>query len=260
MNGLSAAERRSMIAQKVLKEGRVWTFELQKQFHVDQTSIWRDLRVLEQGGQLKRVHGGAVTLTVNARVESFAEKMKSHLKEKESIGQAAASLIDPHKICLFDSGTTTLQIVKHIPVELRQAHPLTLVTNSIPLTQEVLAWPQPNLILLGGIYLPEYQATVGPQTLSQLRELSADLVFLGTDGITLEEGVTTANILMAEVDRLMVERSRRAVLVTDSSKFGRVGFVPVTPVNAFQTLITDTNAPPHLVDAIRAQGVEVLLV
>jgi DeoR/GlpR family transcriptional regulator of sugar metabolism len=134
------------------------------------------------------------------------------------------------------------------------------VTNSLPVSQEVLAWPSPNLIVLGGIYLPDYQATAGPQTLHQLNELTADCVFLGTDGLTLNGGVTTANILMAEVDRLMVERSRKAVLVTDSSKFGRIGFVPAAPLNRFQMVITDTGAPIEMVSRIRDLGVEVRLV
>jgi DeoR/GlpR family transcriptional regulator of sugar metabolism len=114
--------------------------------------------------------------------------------------------------------------------------------------------------VLGGIYLPDYQATVGPQTLKQLQELMADCVFLGADGLTLKGGATTANILMAEVDRMMIERSRRAVLVTDSSKIGRSGFVPITPLSAFQKIITDTNAPEDVVAGIRELGVEVQLV
>jgi DeoR/GlpR family transcriptional regulator of sugar metabolism len=135
-----------------------------------------------------------------------------------------------------------------------------MVTNSLPVSQEVLAWPSPNLIVLGGIYLPDYQATAGPQTLQQLNGLTADLVFLGADGLTIEGGATTADILMAEVDQLMTERSRKAILVTDSSKLGRIGFVPVKPVNVFQTIITDTDAPADIVAAIRNEGVEVILV
>jgi DeoR/GlpR family transcriptional regulator of sugar metabolism len=73
-------------------------------------------------------------------------------------------------------------------------------------------------------------------------------------------GATTANILMAEVDRLMVEKARQVILVTDSSKIGRVGFVPVKPVNVFHILITDTNAPTDIIKAIRDMGVEVILV
>ncbi len=259
-DNLSASERRSLITKMIVEKGRVSAQELRKQFNVNETSIWRDLRLLEEGGQVKRIHGGAVSLSGGTRIESFAEKMKQNLHDKERIGKAAASMIKAQDICLLDSGTTTLQIIKQFPVELRQMNAITLVTNSMPIPREVLSWSLPNLILLGGIYLPDYQATVGPQTLAQLRELTTDLVFLGTDGITLEGGVTTANILMAEVDQLMVERSRRAILVTDSSKFGRVGFVPITSVESFQMIITDTNAPPDLIDTIRNRGVDVLQV
>ena len=260
MDNLSAAERRSLIAQMVLEKGRVLALDLRKQFDVNETSIWRDLRTLEEGGHLKRVHGGAVSIPGSSRIESFAEKMQLRIKAKERIGRAAAEMISPRDVCLFDSGTTTLQIIKQIPLELRQQSSITMVTNSFPITQEVLSWSLPNLIVLGGIYLADYQASVGPPTLKQLKELTADVVFLGTDGVSLEEGVTTANILMAEVDILMVERSRRAILVTDSSKLGRIGFVPVKPLNAFQMIITDTDAPPEIIAAIREQGVEVRLV
>jgi len=161
---------------------------------------------------------------------------------------------------LLDSGTTTLQVIRKMPTTLSANYRVTLVSNSMPIAQEVLTWPSPNLTILGGLYLPDYQATVGPQTLAQLRELSADKVFLGTDGLTLDSGVTTANILMAEVDRMMVEHSRRVILVTDSSKIGRVGFVPVKPVSAFHMIITDANAPADIIQSIRDLGVEVLLV
>jgi DeoR/GlpR family transcriptional regulator of sugar metabolism len=260
MSNLSAAERRSLIAHMVLEKGRVVAVDLRKQFEVNETSIWRDLRLLEAGGHLKRIHGGAVSIPGSSRIESFAEKIQLRINHKERIGKAAAELINPRDVCLFDSGTTTLQIIKQIPTEFRKLNSITMVTNSIPITQEVLTWSLPNLIVLGGIYLPDYQASVGPQTLKQLKELTADVVFLGTDGVSLEEGVTTANILMAEVDSMMVERSRRAILVADSSKLGRIGFVPVKALNAFQMIITDTDAPPEIIAAIRGQGVEVRLV
>lgn len=257
---LSAMERRSLIAQMVMENGVVFLTELVDKFQITETSIRRDLTLLENAGRLKRIHGGAVTASGNVRSDSFSEKMQLHNAAKQRIGKAAAELIRPHDVLLFDSGTTTLEIVKQISPELKQGTSITLVTNSLPISQEVLAWPSPNLIVLGGIYLPDYQATAGPQTLQQLNELTADCVFLGTDGLTLTGGVTTANILMAEVDRLMVDRSRKVVLVTDSSKFGRIGFVPAASLNRFQMIITDTEAPPELVSSIRDLGVDVKLV
>jgi DeoR/GlpR family transcriptional regulator of sugar metabolism len=260
MDELSAVERRSLIAQMVLEKGKVLLPDLVEQFKVTETSIRRDLNLLENNGRLKRVHGGAISVVGNSRTDSFAEKMQLHIKAKERIGKAAAAMIHPRDVLLFDSGTTTLQIVKHIPAELRISASITMVTNSLPISQEMLSWPSPNLIVLGGIYMPDYQATVGPQTLGQLNELTADRVFLGADGLTLQGGVTTANILMAQVDQLMVERSRQAVLVIDSSKLGRMGFVPVKPLSAFQMIITDSGAPEEFVSSIRALGIEVQIV
>jgi len=260
MEDISAAERRSKIGLMVLEDGKVQVASLVEQFQVTETSIRRDLTLLEASGRLKRVHGGAIPIPGSSRTDSFAEKKELHIKAKERIGKLAAEMIKPKDILLLDSGTTTLQVIRHIPSVLRSSNIITLVTNSQPIALEVLTWPSPNLTILGGLYLPDYQATVGPQTLSQLQELTADKVFLGTDGLTLHSGATTANILMAEVDRMMVERSRQVILVTDSSKIGRVGFVPVKPVTAFHMLITDTNAPPDIVRAIQAMGVEVILV
>lgn len=259
-NELSAVERRAQIAQKVHEVGKVYVSDLVAQFQVTETSIRRDLILLEAQGQLKRIHGGAISVSANSRSASFADKMKLNINAKQRIGKAAAKMIKPHTVALFDSGTTTLQIVRQIPSELRLSTGFTMVTNSVPISQEVLTWYSPNLIMLGGIYLPDYQATAGPQTLQQLQELTADIVFLGADGLTIEGGATTADILMAEVDRLMVSRSRMAVLVVDSSKFGRIGFVPVKPISSFNLIITDSEAPANIIADIRAQGVEVLLV
>jgi len=260
MDDLSAAERRSQIGQMVLEKGKVLVADLVGQFRVTETSIRRDLTLLEEGGRLKRVHGGAIPIPGSSRTDSFAEKKELHIKAKERIGKVAAELIKPKEIVLLDSGTTTLQVVRHVPSVLRNSNMITLVTNSQPIAQEVLTWPSPNLTILGGLYLPDYQATVGPQTLAQLEELTADKVFLGADGVTLGSGATTANILMAEVDRKMAEHSRQVILVTDSSKIGRVGFVPIRAMKSIHILITDSNAPSDIVESIRELGVQVLLV
>jgi DeoR/GlpR family transcriptional regulator of sugar metabolism len=92
-----------------------------------------------------------------------------------------------------------------------------------------------------------------------LKDITADIAFLGADGVTMEGGATTANVLIAEVDRWMVESARKAVLVIDRSKIGHVGFVPIKPLAGFSALITDSNAPVDFVDAVRQMGVEVII-
>jgi DeoR/GlpR family transcriptional regulator of sugar metabolism len=258
-NEYTAAERRSQIAQMVIENGKVFVSDLVKKFHVTETSIRRDLIILEEDKRLKRVHGGAVAIPANFRTDTFVEKEKLHIKAKAAIGKAAVEMIHQGDIILIASGTTTLQIVRAIPNSMRMNNLITMVSNSLPVAQEILKWPSPNLTILGGLFLPDYQATIGPQTIELLGDITADIAFLGADGLTLDGGATTANVLMAEVDRRMVERARKAVLVADSSKIGRAGFVPIKPISAFHVFITDSDAPPEFIEAVRNLGVEVII-
>lgn len=254
-----AGERRAQIAREVMIDGKVLVSDLVKRYNITGTAIRRDLMLLEASHRLKRVRGGAVSLPDILRTETFVEKAKLHINAKASIGRAAAGLIVPRNVVLLASGTTTIQIARHIPPALRMHNLITLVTTSIPIAQEVLAWPSPNLTVLGGLYLPDYQSTIGPQTIDLLKEITADVAFLGADGLTLEGGATTANVLIAEVDRMMVERARKAVLVIDSSKIGQAGFVPIKPISAFNVIITDVGAPPSFLESIRQRGVDVII-
>jgi DeoR/GlpR family transcriptional regulator of sugar metabolism len=256
---LNAVERRSEIAQMVREQRKVFVSDLVKKYDLTETSIRRDLILLEREHRLKRIHGGAVSIPGNFRTDTFAEKEKLQIKAKGSIGRVAAKMINHGDIILLASGTTTLQIVRHIPPELRMNNLITLVTTSLPVANEILTWPSPNLTILGGLYLPDYQATVGPQTINLLSDITADIAFLGADGLTVEGGATTANVLIAETDRKMVERARRTILVADSSKIGQAGFVPIRPISSFNVLITDANAPPDFVDSVRQIGVEVIV-
>ncbi len=256
----SAAERRAWIAQRAMENGEVLLTDIVNTFHITETSVRRDLNALEKDGVLKRVRKGAVPFLLEERHQSYAEKMKLNFQEKQKIGKAAASLIRPGSTMILDSGTTTIQIVKHIPLAIKQSGSVTIMTNSVSISQEFLNFSSPNLILLGGIFIPDHQATVGPQTIEQLKELTADYAFIGADGISIENGATTANILIAEVDRVMTERARKKVLVLDSSKFTHVGLVPVKPITAFDVIITDTGAPDDVLEEIRKLGVEVIVV
>jgi DeoR/GlpR family transcriptional regulator of sugar metabolism len=256
---INAVERRSQIAQLVIENGKVFVSDLVKRYGVTETSIRRDLILLEADNRLKRIHGGAVSMSGNFRTDTFVQKEKLNIKAKECIGKTAVGLINQGDIILLASGTTTLQIIRNIPSKFRVNNLITLVTTSLPIAHEILTWPSPNLTILGGLYLPDYQSTIGPQTIELLKDITADVVFLGADGLTLEGGATTANVLIAEVDRMMVERARKTVLVTDSSKIGQAGFVPIKPITSFDVLITDSNAPADFIDSVRQMGVEVII-
>lgn len=252
-------ERRSSIVELVEQHEEVSVAALAAHFGLTQTSIRRDLLVLEEQGRLTRVRGGAVARASGVWRGAYAAKQRHRSDDKTRIGAAAAALVARGDVILFDSGTTVARVAGQIPASFRVARSLTVVTNSVPVIEEVETWEGPHLIDLGGLYLPEYRAFVGPQTLANLHELSADVAFLGCDGLSVDAGLTTPHVLVAEVGAATAARARRVVVVADSSKLGRQGLTPIIPLAKVDVLVTDAAADPELIDEIRAAGVEVRL-
>ena len=256
----TAQQRRSLILEELARSRTVRIAELSERFGVSEVLIRRDLERLHQQGLLKRVHGGAVVLPGTAANAAQEAHSVAHLEEKERIGVVAAGLICEGDRLIFDSGSTPLQVARHIAGDLLTTGRLTAITLSLPIVHELGSWKGVQLLLLGGIYVPEYQMVVGPQTIDNVKGLHADKMFLGTDGITLARGLTTANVLEAEVDRALVDAATQIIVVADSSKIGRIGLSTIVPLNEIHVLVTDEGAPPDFVAELRGMGVQVMLV
>jgi DeoR/GlpR family transcriptional regulator of sugar metabolism len=256
---MNARDRRDEIARMVLDQGRIQVTELTHQFGVTDTSIRHDLALLEDMGLLRRIHGGAITTSHALQMADRSERMSRMASEKKRIAHAALNYLRSSEVVIMDSGSTVLQLGRVVPPALRRPGALRIVTNSIPLVEEVGTWASPNLLLLGGIFLPDHLATVGPDTLDGLQHITAQCAFLGCDGMTRETGITTAHPLIAEVGRAMAARAERVVVLADSSKLERAGFVPIIPLEQLQVFITGREAPQDVVAQMRERGVEVIL-
>lgn len=258
-HGVSARERRQHIAELLGEAGRVSVAELAARFGVTDVSIRRDLMILEDAGELRRIHGGAVPARGSRHDAPYALKARENRELKARIGAVGSALIAAGDVVVFDSGSTVAQVATHVPPALQRGSAITAVTNSLPVIREIAAWDSPHLVCLGGLYLPDHEALVGPQTVGDLRELSTDVVFIGCDGLTVEEGLTTPHVLVAEVGATMAARARRVVAVADSTKIGRRGFTPIVPLCAIHVLITDEAADAGVLAQARELGIEVIL-
>ncbi len=254
-----AGIRREVISQQLAREHVVRVSELSQHFDVSEVSIRRDLERLERQGLLRRVHGGAVAIAIGNGPGELTSDPTPHLEEKRRIGRAAAALIRPGDRVLFDSGTTVLEIARSLSNDLAGTGNLTAITCSFPIVQELGHRQGMHLLVLGGIYLPEHRVVAGPQTIESLRGLHADKMFLGTDGLTLDHGLTTANVLEAEVDRAMVKAAAQIIVVTDSSKIGCAGLTTIIPLNEIHVLVTDRGAPEDFLAQLRRLGIQVIL-
>ncbi len=252
--------RRSAIIEELKRHHSVRVAELSQVLGASEVSIRRDLQILEDDGLLKRVHGGAVLIEKPSNEPVLSPEQLLQREKRERIGCAAAQMVHRGERLIFDSGTTPFQVARCLDAELLQSGNLTVITACLPVVHELGRWPGVHQILLGGIYLPNYEILVGPQTIEQLKGLHADKMFLGTDGITLSRGLTTANVLEAEVDRAMVQASTEVIVVSDSSKIGVSGLATIMPISGIHKLITDTDAPPDFVATLRDRHIEVMLV
>jgi len=186
---------------------------------------------------------------------TLREKEKLHRKEKMRIAMAAAKLVEEGESVLLDSGTTTTAIAR----ALKDASKLTVITNATNIAAE-LAGTNVDVILTGGTLRKNSFSLVGPLAEQTLRQLSADILFLGVDGFDTKAGLFTPNVLEAQVNRIMVEIATRTVAVCDSSKFGRRSLCNIVPTSAVNQVITDKNISKHDLQTLREAGVSVTLV
>jgi DeoR/GlpR family transcriptional regulator of sugar metabolism len=255
--GIDARERRRRLLALLDEHEYVGVTELAHLFGVTPMSVRRDLAMLEERGLLARVRGGAVTRRSPRATGFFANALRAHTDEKTRIAAATVELLEPNMVTFFYSGTTVAAVAAALTRPLRTA--MTVATTSLAVLEETSRWDSPHLVVLGGTYLPEYMAFVGPQTIRSLRDLSADTAIVGCDGLSADGGLTTPHQLVAEVGSMMIDRARRVIAVADSSKIGRLGFTPIAPSESVDVLVTDRGADREEVEALRARGVEVVL-
>ncbi len=250
-------ERLKQILDLLHTQGRVSVSELSERFGVSAVTIRNDLATLEQQGRLLRTHGGAMLGPgLSNEPLAFAQRKDLHQAEKERIGRAAAALVRNGESIALDASTTAWQIARH----LRDRRELTVVTNGLFIALEFLKSPGVTVVMPGGSLRAASASLVGDLGACILDRYHVQKGFFGAGGFTLEEGLTDTNQYEVELKQRMVERSKEVIAVVDSSKWGQVTFAALASVAQLDRVITDQNAPPDMVAALRQRGVKVMLV
>jgi len=249
-------ERRQHILSLIQTQGRVLVDELAEHLQLSKITIRHDLDYLESRKMLVRSHGGALPIQAGSLLDpTIREKKDLHHQEKVSIAHAAAALVQEGQCIILDSGTTTSEIAR----SLLAFRKLTIITNALNVAAE-LAGSDFEVILVGGTLRKNSLSVVGPLSEDVLREIHADIVFLGVDGFDVKTGLTTPNLLEARVNRAMVAAAEKVVAVCDSSKFGRRSLSLIVKAAAIDQVITDSKVTPENLRAMREIGIEVTVV
>ncbi len=219
---------------------------------VSAVTVRADLARLEALGLVLRSRGGASP----AFHPEILKRQKHRSEVKHRIARRAAAFVTDGDAIMIEAGTTTALIARYL-IGRRDVR---IVTNSALVIPYARANPGVQLTVIGGSFRPETEAFVGPVALAQLESFHVRLAFVGTDGFTVEQGLSSYFPEAAAVLKRMVEKADKTILVADSSKWGKTGFVTITPIGSVDTLVTDTDLPEEGRSRLRDAGVEVEVV
>ena len=246
-------ERRQAILERLTSDGKVVAAELSKSLAVSPDTVRRDLRELADAGLLRRVHGGALPAAVGGR--PYAVRREQAPVAKAAIARATSRLLRNGQVILLDSGTTTLEVARHLPPDLEA----TVITNSPPIAVVLAEHPTVDVTVLGGVLEKDAHALVGAATIETLRSVRADVLVLGLCSLHPEVGITVMDLEESYVKRAMIANAAEVVAVSSADKLGSAGPYVIGPLDELTHLVTERSAATEQLEAYRAAGIEVVL-
>jgi DeoR family transcriptional regulator, ulaG and ulaABCDEF operon transcriptional repressor len=250
-------ERWQLILTQVRKRGVIRVRELVGATGASSATLRRDLVKLEEMAQVRRVHGG---------IESVAAAEQSHLatrpfgisqtlnaQKKRDVAKAAAALCENGDSIIINAGSTTWYMAEFLRTRRMQ-----ILTNSFPISQELMATSENRIVLPGGEVYREQGIILSPFDEDAIQHFTASMMFMSCFSIT-QMGIIEGDPLIARAEAKLLSRAEKLVVIADSSKFQPRGSMAVCQLQRVHTLITNGDAPEQLLDHVRSLGVNVIL-
>lgn len=234
MIALLTEERHQYILDILHSKGTIHIQEIVEMLNISESTVRRDLSLLEKMNKLKRVHGGAALLKQKRTELSINEKSLHNHPEKRKIGAYAAELVKDGDCIFLDAGTTTYEMINHLT-----AKDITVVTTGIT-HLELLSDKGIATYIIGGYVRSITKAVIGQTALEMLKKFRFDKTFLGVNGIHMDYGYTTPDPEEAAIKSLALQLGQQVYVLADHSKFQEVTFSEIAPLEE-ATIITNLN-------------------
>ena len=255
MEKISCVQRRRYILNKLEKDEQVIVSELSNLFSVSEVTIRKDLKHFEKKNMLIRSRGGAMKQSIINTDLSIYDRRKQNIRLKKAIGSAAAQMIKPGDTILLDTGTTIMELAKHLPKNIE----LTIITNSVDIAFRLADYPNIKVIMPGGTLRKNSIALIGELAVESLRNYYCDKYFLSADAVNSEIGLMTTNIEEATIAKININNSNKVIALVDSTKFQRKGTVSIADLTKIDVLITDSAIQHDVLQSVEKKGVEVII-
>jgi DeoR family glycerol-3-phosphate regulon repressor len=256
--GLRPDARRDRIVQIVQERERVTVDALAEVLGTSRETIRRDLTELAGRGRIRKIHGGAMVTEFRPfgpDIEGpFQARLSENAAAKRVIARRAIQLFNPGDTMFVDTGTTTLFFAE----ELAQASGLTIITNSAGIAALAARGTSNTTILIGGDYRADGTECLGPLAVEQIGRFHALHAVLAVGSVEAD-GFFDFDLGEADLARTMIAQARSVTVLADVSKFGRGGLIKIAPLSAVARVITESDPPLEIANALRDSGVSVVL-
>lgn len=248
-------ERQKAILGVLRDSGSASITDLATLLEVSHMTVRRDIQALEQAGRVTSVSGGVTLPERLALDQPHAAKTALNQPEKRAIAEVAAGMVHDGDLVFLDAGTTTLAIAE----QLADRVGLTFVTNDLAIATLLSERSECELYVAAGAVDRANLSTEGDMVAAVIAQFNIDIAFLSTPAFDLR-GTSVPSGAKKVVKQALVEHATRTILVTDSTKYGRVAALRAVKLGQLDAIITDTGLPESAVDAIKDVGVPLHLV
>jgi DeoR family glycerol-3-phosphate regulon repressor len=247
-------ERQSKIVKRIETWGFATIEALAQEFDVSAQTIRRDIIRLEKHRMLQRFHGGAGMPRDSVRL-GYSQKKVAAVEGKQRIGEAAAALILDGSAVFLDVGTT----VEAVAQALAGRGNLHVFTNSLASAAALAGNQAMRVVVTGGLLHGADGSLIGDDVTATIGRFKFDVAVIACSGFDDDGTVMDFDIQKVGVKNAAMENARRAILVADGSKFVRTAFVRISALEDFSHVVTDTEPPTALKNAMQKAGVEIIV-
>jgi len=234
-------ERQEFILREINLHNRVLTSDLCEVINVSEDTIRRDLSELAETGDIIKVHGGALSKSFHVSFQTNG--VYSH-DNKKMIAQKAVRLIRDGMFILTTGGTTILELAKALPQH--------------SAAMEYIQHPNIEVIFIGDRISKNSKITVGGDAITKIKQINADICFLGINAIDAEHGLTDNDWDVVQVKKAMIQSSKKVVALTIAEKINTQQKLKIGDLDVLDIMITESDPGEKIFDAYKEKGVEIL--
>src|SRR4051812_34384857 len=226
-------ERQAYILHQVNLHNKVISADLSQHINVSDDTIRRDLQELADAGKLIKVHGGALSPSFHHGHHTSKEVYSYN--QKKTIAEKAATLIKDGMFILTGGGTTIIEMARALPLNLHA----TFISGSIPAIFEYMSHPNIDVIVIGDKISKNSKITVGLEAIFRIRQIKADICFLGINSINIDNGVSDNDWEVVQIKKAMIESAQKVVCLTIAEKINSQQPIRICDCTRIDTPITE---------------------